>query len=422
MNIPAKYRMLLPGADQALTSFANLLSSMVVLKTAGVSWFGTYSFIMVICVLIHNSAASILHGQMMLRISASKTIVQTRFFRATFIIFTLAFVCFSFVLAALFFLFSDQLMAFRWELLFALIFVYFLGLYELFKRYLYVVDGQIESFICTLIYVVVLMVGLVLVYFYSNEANTVAAVFGLFAVSYLMAALANKRCIKVLLNTRSPSLHQTRILIHGFFKHGKFAFLGQLVTTIQNQGITLFLMFVAGATVVGYFSLARLLTVPVVVFNMGLTNGFAPKIRVKFKQAGLAIANAYLTNIARVSMLFSLLFFAVLALSHHYNFLVMLFPEYPEASKFLLIWSFVTLLTIYRGWKTQLFVVSMEFYFLLRSGVIALLVTVAAALILYYSTHNFYTVAIAVLVGELTLLTILSRKIVSNLAEEHSSS
>ncbi len=416
MNIPEKYKLILPGLDQAITSFANLLSSVIVLKTAGVSWFGIYSFIMVICVLVNNSFSSILHGQMVLRISATRAKIRTRFFQMTFIVFSMAYAFLIFFLLGLYYLFSEHLEVYKWELVFALTFTYCLALYELFKRFLYVVNDQITSFICTLIYFGTLISGLFLVYKFANQKHTVTGVFLVFTVAYLMATIFNKHCIRVLVGTKPISKRRTAILLAAYFKHGKFAFLGQMVTTLQNQGITLFLMLVGGASVVGYFNLARLLTVPVVVFNLGLTNGFTSRIRIRFKQAGLGSVNDYIMKISYLSMVFSLFYFIALAVFHHYQLITSVFPDYPQASPFLLFWAAVTMLTIFRSWRTLFFMVSLNFEFLLRSGIVALLATTLAAIILYYSTSNYYTLPIAVMLGEVTLLVILGREISKNLS------
>ncbi|CAN0486268.1 unnamed protein product, partial [Hapterophycus canaliculatus] len=128
-----------------------------------------------------------------------------------------------------------------------------------------------------------------------------------------------------------------------YWGHGKFSFLGMLTSWVQNQGITPFLMFVAGPLVVGYFSLARLLTVPITVVNTGLINSALPRLRETYNKTGQKEVERKVSTLTAINMGLSSIYFLALFLCHYTGVLETVFPDYNNAVMFLVIWSIVAI-------------------------------------------------------------------------------
>ncbi|MDB4224969.1 hypothetical protein N9850_14485, partial [Granulosicoccus sp.] len=60
-------------AEQVLLSASNMVVSVVVVKIAGLEWFGIYSFIFALTTLVSAFLSTLLHRQMMLIIASSTT-------------------------------------------------------------------------------------------------------------------------------------------------------------------------------------------------------------------------------------------------------------------------------------------------------------------------------------------------------------
>ena len=162
--------------------------------------------------------------------------------------------------------------------------------------------------------------------------------------------------------------------------------------------------------VVGYFNLARLLTVPVTVVNAGLINSALPRLRESYNKAGLGKVSSSVSKYLTINLILSAIYFVILFMFHLFGLFEKVFPDYNEVVVFLLMWSIVTVTILYRSWLTQQYVVALKFKFLLFAGLLSAAVTYGLILILYFPTKNYYTVPVSVFLGEVFLLLMLLLK------------
>jgi len=397
-------------ADQILLSLANLIASYLLLTAVGVEVFGLYSFLMVICNLISGSFSSTLHGQMTLRIAGKRARIMQAGFLSTFLLYVSIFGVFA-VLFVIALVIPDTIPYFEGNkraIVAAGVFAFLLSLFDLFRKYTYVKARQDISVLSTIVYFVLLMTGMFFVEL--EESSALWTIFVVFCISKTIALSVNYLCIAALLTARRMSLSARLQLLTNYWSQGQFSFLGMLTSWVQNQGITPFLMFVAGPLVVGYFNLARLLTVPVTVVNTGLINAALPRLRETYNTAGLVAVARNVTSLTKVNMGLSAFYFLTLAVCHYTGLLDRIFPDYQNAVVFLLLWSVVAMTLLYRSWLTQQYAVAMKFRFLLMVGIVSATITYVFIALLYFTTQNYYMVPVAVWLGETFLIVVLMRQ------------
>lgn len=393
--------------DQILLSLTNLVASYLILLSVGAEIFGLYSFLMVVCNFISGSFSSILHGQMTLRIAGKRQTLIKSNFLSTFVLY-LSIFCVFFVLFGCVVATVDSIPYFqdnKRAIVAAVFFSFLLSLFDLFRKYTYVMDRQDISVVSTAVYFVLLVLGMSFVQL--EESSALFTVFIIFCISKSIALCVNYLCLATLLSAKSMNLSARLTLLSRYWRQGKFSFLGMLTSWVQNQGITPFLMFVAGPLIVGYFNLARLLTVPVTVVNAGLINSALPRLRETYKQSGFFDVQHKVFTLININVVLSGVYFLVLFAFHYVGILDRVFPDYQEAIPFLVIWSFVATSILYRSWLTQQYVVSMKFKFLLFTGIASASITYILIGILYVTTQNYYTVPVAVWLGETFLIVLL---------------
>lgn len=405
LSLFVKNNQFLAVIDQVTLSLASFITAFVLIKVAGVESFGVYSFLMVLCVLVNGVFSSLLHGQMTLRISGSGRRIQDSTFRSTFEIYIVFYLFGALIVLLTIGLLRGNSFIDKYfiEIILAILYTFFLSLFDLFRKFLYVLNRQDLSLACTLLFFTTLILSLGLVYLYADLNNAVAYVFISLFMSNFVAVIFNSKSIGAIIHGRKVNLRTSRLLFLRYFDQGKFGFLGMLVTWVQNQGITPFLMAVAGPVVVGYFSLARLITVPVTVINTGITSSALPKLRQLYKKNDIAEVSKKISQYMLLNFCLAVGYFTIILLVHLSGLFDKFIPEYNNIKVFLLLWSFVCVAIMYRAWITQFFVVAMEFKYLLKVGAIAATFSYLAMILGYTSLRTYYIVPLGVLGGEILL-------------------
>lgn len=393
--------------DQVILSGASFVTAFVVIGRSGVESFGIYSVILVFCILAQQSLASFLHGQMTLRTTGRARRVQNSALRSTLTLCTLIYLGAALLVVLLVSTIGEFFSENRLEVVVAICFAYLLTVFELFRRFLYQINRQDFSLICTLTYFCVLAVGLVFLYFSTVTDRTVLYVFSLYCLALIAGILHNTITIKAIRNGRRVRVAVRLRLLRKYLEQGRFSLAGFLVTWLQNQGITPLLMFIGGAVVVGQFNIARMLMMPVVVVNTGIVSSAMPRLReiyrrgerkeVKRRAASFTIGNLLVSGLYCVGLL-------ILVIS---GVMEKYIPDYSEVLPFLSTWGAAIFATVVRSWVTIYFIAAMKFRFLLLAGLSATAISLLLMALVHVLNLAFYLLPVCVLVGELYLYLVL---------------
>lgn len=395
------------AAEQVLLSAANFLIAVFILKKMGVTLFGVYSFFAVFIMLSHGIIASVINGQMVLRIANARIRVQKSLFRHSVQLFLTIYLIAVPVLILVFLILEKMNVVPSYG---ALPFVASLSfgafsLFDLFRRYLFLLGQQRLSFGYTAIYTVCLLLGLIYLWFMPTESTDgVVSVFVVNIIAFLISIAFNKYCLRAIRQGRKhKNLVKVKIL-KAYFKQGRYGLLGTVVAWLQNQSITPILMYFAGATVVGYFNIARLIMMPIVVINVGLLASTTPQFRRCVKTDNIDKLWQSIRQFSLGNLVLCLCYFSALFLFHVLGFMEKIVPEYHSTLPFLLVWSPVVALITYRSWVSQYFIVRMKFEFLLYTAIRAVFITLTSMVAGFLATQSYYVVAGSVILGELYLV------------------
>ena len=403
-------------AEQMIMSGTNLAVSLVVVRSGGVAALGVYSFLFVLCSLMNGVFSVLLHRQMMLASAAQDDAGAEATFLATLVL--------ELALAALVTLalaglalgltlgtgLAEELS--RWGVAAGSAVVYLIAynLFDLFRQFMYTRDAQVTSLGCTLVYAVCQMTALGATLAFVDGDAAVATVYAGAAASHAIAVLANRSCRAALSRPARPDAARVRTLLSSYFEHARFGLVGMLVTWLQNQSMNPFLMLAGGATVAGHFSLARLLVMPVAVVSQGLVNSSTPRLRRAFERDGAAAVDAQAGSMRRAN-LFVWLGWTLLLLGADASGLAARFvPDYAEVRWFVGLWVAMLLASLYRFWTGQLFVVSMRFRFLLRTGLAAATVSVGGMLVFGLGLDAIRAALWFGVAGELIIIALFARE------------
>ena len=400
MNIKPQYFGI---AEQIVLSASNMLASLVVVGVADMRWFGIYSFIFILATFASAFFSTLLHRQMILRIASSNFAERRRVFLATLVIQAVTLLLLAVLLVLFFNFFSDSelIRNYKMELVAAACFVALYNMFDLCRQYLYVLDGQAYAFRCTVVYAVVLLPGFFWIHLQLGAGQVVASIYGLFCVALLISLASNRRCQQEYLEAQWMGWSYVKQVLFEFFNQGKFRIVGMLITWLQNQSMNPFLMWVSGPLVAGYFSMARLLVMPMAVVNQGLTNSTTPQLRRLFQSYGSQRLKEGVSRYNRINLGLSCVYLAILCLAHIIGLMERFVPSYDNVRWFLLIWVVTLMVTMYRYWLGQIFVVRMQFRFLMQVSIAALLVSMGGMVGIGYFLDNIYLALAFVVVGEL---------------------
>lgn len=398
--------------EQILMSGSNMLASIVVLKVADVAQFGIYSFIFVLSTLVAGAFGTLLHRQMMLEIASENETVRRHIFLATMAIETIGLLVFMMAVFIFYsilpFVFDTQVPA--RIVLAGCIYVVLYIVFDAFKQYAYTTGNQIYSLRCTFIYVCVqiLLLGVIVVFY--NGSHVVEAAYAALSASLIVSLSSNMLCLSSLTNAQWQGRQYLVKVLASFFKQGRFSLMGMGITWAQNQSMNPFLMLISGPTVAGYFSLGRLLIMPMAVVSQGLVNSSTPTLRRLYNDSGITRLMPRIHSYLVKTTLFSVLYVAALLVAHFTGLFERFVPDYHQVQWFLLVWVILASCSIVRFWHGQFFVVSMEFRFLMRVSVISLLVTGSGMLIFGVGFNSIQLALLSVIAGELVALVIYHRK------------
>ncbi|MGQ7846327.1 lipopolysaccharide biosynthesis protein [Granulosicoccus sp. 3-233] len=398
--------------EQVLMSGSNMLASIVVLKVADVAQFGIYSFIFVLSTLVAGIFGTLLHRQMMLEIASENDTVRRRVFLATMAIEITGLIAFMgtvAVLAGILPSVSDLRVPIG-IVLAGSAYMTLNIVFDAFKQFAYTTGNQIYSLRCTFIYVCmqILLLGAIVLFY--DGAHVVEAAYAALSVSLIISLSSNMLCLRSLRDAQWQGRHYVIQVLSGFFKQGRFSLLGMGITWAQNQSMNPFLMLISGPTVAGYFSLGRLLIMPMAVVSQGLVNSSTPTLRRLYHESGITRLMPRIHTYLVKTTLFSALYISTLALAHFSGLLQRHVPDYQQVQWFLLVWIILASCSIVRFWHGQFFVVSMEFRFLMRVSIISLVVTATGMLMFGVGFKSIQLALLSVIAGELVALVIYNRK------------
>lgn len=398
--------------EQMLLSASNMIASLIVVKAADMSSFGIYSFIFVWATLAGAFLSTLLHRQMILEIASSSDEIRRRVFLSTLLIQTVILASLAIILLVLLSVFASTgfVQQFQHEIVSASVFVCMYAYYDLCRQYLYVLDGQAYSFRCTVIYVAVLFSGFVWLASNAEFSSIVASMYYLFSVGLLISLLSNRWCQREFSNAQWLGWTAVRELVIVYFAQGRYRLTGMLITWAQNQSMNPILMWLSGPLVAGFFSMARLMVMPMAVVNQGLTNSTTPQLRRIYQNEG---AGELLKAISRYNLLnlgFSALYLVALAAAHVGGLLHEFVPDYDEVKWYLLIWIVTLLVTMYRYWLGQFHVVSMQFRFMMNVSALALFVSMSGMLGIGVVWGNVHLALMFIVVGELLTIALFNNR------------
>lgn len=403
-------------AEQILLSASNMVASLVVVKAAGLEWFGIYSFIFVLTTLVSAFLSTLLHRQMILVIASSTTEDRRRIFLATLTIQAVVVVLIGGALVVFLSQFPESRLVSRFgsEVIAAAVFIGFYNFYDLCRQYLYVLDGQAYSLRCTAVYVFALVVGIVWLMHNVESSDVVAAIYAVFSAALLVSLLSNRKCREECLQGEWVSWAHVLDVLKSYFEQGRFRLVGMLVTWAQNQSMNPILMWLGGPLIAGYFSMARLIVMPMAVVNHGLTNSTTAELRRIYEATGSDDLHRSIAHYSRLNFLLAAAYLLLLFVAHITGLLERFIPEYGAVKWYLLIWIATLLVTMYRHWLTQFFVVSMQFRFLMNVSIAALAVSMTGMISTGYFLENVYLALVFVIVGELLSIILFKRHLATD--------
>ena len=384
-----------------------MVASIVVVKAADVRWFGIYSFIFVLCTLVSAFLSTFLHRQMILFIASHDEEKRQEVFLATLTLQSAALLSAGSMLVFVLLVAGDTIESitlYRQEITAAAIFVALYNTCDLCRQYLYVMDLQIYSFRTSAIYTITLLSLLLWVFLKSDTSSVVALVYSSISFALLVSLCSNRVCQRAVLSARWLGWRYIATVLSDYFDQGRFRIIGLVVTWLQNQSMNPFLMWIGGPLVAGYFSLARLIVMPMAVVNQGLTASTTPRLRRTFQAKGIHELTHSIRRLSLLNLVFSCLYIAILVIAHFSGLLDRFVPEYKQVRWFLLIWIATLLVTMNRFWIGQYFVVSMQFRFMMYVGICALAVSLTGMVGVGYALGNVYIALLFVIVGELVTI------------------
>ena len=389
-----------------------MLASIVVLKVADVAQFGIYSFVFVLSTLIAGVFGTLLHRQMMLQIASEDKPTQERIFLATIAIELIGLLAFAVLLAGIMALLSIwfNIQAYTGIAMAGGAYLILMVLFDACKQYCYTTENQLYSLRSTTIHVCIQLMMMGLIVAFMQGSAVVEATYAALCAGFVSSLLANRLCQNALRNAQWNSWIAAQAVLSGYFRQGRFSLMGMAITWAQNQSMNPFLMLISGPTVAGYFSLGRLMIMPMAVVSQGLVNSSTPTLRRLFNQSGPEPMSARINSFILKTSSFSVLYVALLLIGHLSGLFERFVPEYAEVRWFLALWVILVSCSIWRFWRGQFFVVSMQFRFLLRTGVIALCVTAAGMLIFGIVMHSIQLALFSVIAGELTAIALYRRQ------------
>jgi len=233
--------------------------------------------------------------------------------------------------------------------------------------------GQVFSLECTVVVVTLQFIGFAALLVFDQPSLPVFSYYIVLALGFVGGIVVNHVCIRVLLRAKWRGWGFTFAKMRSYWQHARFSLVGMSITWLQNQSVTPLLLLLTNPLVVGYFSFARLMVMPLSVINQGLINNSTPQLRRLAEKQTPASVSTKLRELSRVNMLISIVYILLLSASHLSGIFDKLVPDYNAIAWFLGFWVISLIVTMQRFWISQFFVVHMQFKFLLISSAIVAL-------------------------------------------------
>ena len=407
--IPKRYTKWFAAAEQVGISANNFLFSILIVKFGGVGVLGEYSFWFVLCQFLSMLAAGLCIRQMVL-LYADDTVEKQRVAIAANFQIVLSF---QFLQTAVLVLLvwlkppGDSPFVF---LLSVVAFTACLNLSELFRQYLYMRRRQRLSFIYTGVSLAISVVFFTGFVFSGRVGDLAQFAFFMQALGLFIYVITAISVMPNFLKELKMSNEVRSEIQKSQLEHGVPLLGGMLVTWLQNKSVTPILMFTMGPVVVGYYALATMIMSPANMIIAGLNKNALPHIR-------RAYGDGDVSNLLKTIKVHSRTCFIVLAVYVILATVVLLagtaldkFATQKEFTLMFVLVVIVFLLSNYRFWGMQRYVVQMKFGFLFRIGVIATAITVSIMLFSGIVLKNALFVILASAIGELCLIYMLRRK------------
>jgi len=396
--------------DQIILSAANFLSSILVLSAGGVAQLGVFSFVFVLSSLVANSIDTLLHRQMMLHISASAIQKKRKIFKSSFVLQLMLIFIFA-CLVSIFCLsfFKKNILEYPGLFISTILYIYSFTIYELFRNYLYISNKYYHSLRVTVIFLVTYSLCGVLIFIFVSE-NVETFVFLSLFFGFTVAVVANKFAWKNMGLAGTASIKDVIQLCSYYFKSGKFALGGMALSWIQLKSINPILMFLGGALAAGYFSIARMIVLPALVFNHGLLISSAPRMRRAYKKSNIARLDELLKKELQNILLFYCLMLVAIFFLYMSGLFYHFVPDFDNVKEYLFVWLIVSLITLQRSWVTQFFIIRAEFIYLLRINVIVVGILAILYVCFSLATESLPLVLTSVALAEVLLTVILSKR------------
>lgn len=403
-TLPKRNNKWFAALEQSGLSACSFLYSLVIVKAAGVSELGTYTFWFVMCQFMAMLTLGLATKQMVLALSNKTSTDRLSGFLSTCNIVLVLQVLQVLLLALVVSIYppTNNVMGLWLGLAFYCVSFNFA---ELFRQFHYINSRQRQSLYLSAVSLSVGVVGFLLFAWLGDGDALELSVFWFLGAGNLIYVALAYHFVKARNTIKLSSWSASWSLCMQYWKHGVPATGGMLVTWIQNQSITPLLMFMLGPLYVGYYSIARMIVMPVNVVTTGLAKSALPSISRMYGNGNQSALQSAIQSHYRTSMSIVYGYVFVVAVV---SWLVVNVLELIDLNKALgslfVATVLVMMLSNYRFWITQNFVVRMQFGILLRLGIVASCATVCMMLLGGLVFKSAILVVLAPAVGELILI------------------
>jgi len=405
--------------EQVLLSASSFIAALVVVALSGMEALGVYSVVLIIANYAKSVFLTVFHRQMVLAISAKPSGAQNGVLLATLSV-ELLFAALLLLLCICLGYAIDSLTTVQHaHLLLASVaaFIVTTVLFDLFRQFLYSTDRQVFSFECTIIVVAVQFLGFVSLLLFDHDSLPVFSYFVVLAIGFIGGIAFNHVCLRVVRNAKWQGWKYSFAKMRSYWQHARFSLVGMSITWLQNQSVTPLLLLLTNPLIVGYFSFARLMVMPLSVINQGLINNSTPQLRRLAERGSPASVSSRLRELNKVNLIISLVYILMLGVGHVSGLFDALVPDYNGIAWFLGFWIVSLIVSTQRFWLSQFFVVHMRFKFLLISSSIVAVFSLIGMITVGFLFENANLPLLFFIAGELLFIVMLMRAKRSHSAE-----
>jgi len=397
--------------EQILLSASNFIAALVVVALSGMEALGVYSVVLIVANYAKSVFATVLHRQMVLAISAKSTGTRNGVLLATLSVEVLFAAILVLLCIGVGFLIEHLTAIEHAFTLMISVAAYIVSsaLFDLFRQFLYAADQQVFSLKCTASLVALQFAGLAALLLLKDASVPVFFYFIVLSIGFFGGIAINYVCVQIVRQAKWRGWQYSFAKMRSYWQHARFSLVGMSITWLQNQSVTPLLLILTNPLIVGYFSFARLMVMPLSVVNQGLINNSTPQLRRLATKNTPASVSARLRELSNVNMIISLVYILLLGVGHMSGLFDALVPDYNAIAWFLGFWIISLIATMQRFWQSQFFVVNMRFKFLLISSSIVALFSLSGMITVGYMFDNVMLPLLFFIGGELLFIVILSQ-------------